>query len=500
MTVTPDLALFGVDEARRLTDDRYFIFYNQLRSPEGALILNEQTQAFSIDLNRIPLGLHRLILAATSDDQAFSVLGRGHVSLEVNGRELVRFEVDGSMFAAERAVMLLELYRHQGEWRLAGVGQGFSGGLQSLLESLGGEVLQEEAPPPSAPATAPPPASRPTPSTSEAWPRLRSLPPHSTSSNACRRCGTPSGLLHRMDAQGLCRSCARATQKGLEHFRVRFQAACADGIMERHEWDDLQHTVEVERIDAQQALTFVRPEAVRILERTVASARASGTLEPDEEESFHRLRRLLEVPDSMVLGPLADLAELKTATAIRSGQLPTVRSVLILESGEIAHLEAPATYRHVTASRTRDIHGRLTVTSKQLRFTTPSEGGWDVQYGKVLRIEEVPGGVSLELGVKKGGGLYRVERPLLLGATLDALVRLHKRLMLMPQTERASRHIPQDVKNQVWHQDQGSCRECGDNNYLEFDHVIPFSKGGASTVGNLQLLCRKCNLKKGDRL
>ena len=102
MPVAPDLSLFGLDESRRLTDDRYFIFYNQLQSPEGALTLNEQTQAFSIDLDRIPLGLHRLMLAATSDDQVFSTLGRGHISVQAAGQEQLRFEIDGSMHTSRR--------------------------------------------------------------------------------------------------------------------------------------------------------------------------------------------------------------------------------------------------------------------------------------------------------------------------------------------------------------------------------------------------------------
>jgi 5-methylcytosine-specific restriction endonuclease McrA len=118
-----------------------------------------------------------------------------------------------------------------------------------------------------------------------------------------------------------------------------------------------------------------------------------------------------------------------------------------------------------------------------------------------LRIEELPDGVNLELGVKKGSGTYHhVDKALVLSATLDALVRLHKRLLLMPQTQKASRSISQKDKLEVWQRDQGKCVQCGDNNYLEYDHVIPFSLGGASTVGNLQLLCRRCNLQKSSRI
>ncbi|GGQ98336.1 hypothetical protein GCM10008957_08350 [Deinococcus ruber] len=285
----------------------------------------------------------------------------------------------------------------------------------------------------------------------------------------------------------------------MQRFRIRFQAACADNLMELHEWRDLQQTIFQERLNATDALAFVRPQAVNLLERTVMMARADGLLDPKTEEVFYRLQQLLQVPNTLLTRALTDLEELRAATHIRAGRVPTIQSALILDSGEIAHFETPATYRHVTATRSRNISGRLTLTSKQIHFVGP-EGGWNIQFGKVLRIEELPNGVNLELGVKKGSGVYQVERSLLLAATLDALVRMHKRLMLLPQTEKASRHIPQDVRNQVWHHDQGKCRECGDSNYLEFDHIIPFSKGGASTFGNLQLLCRRCNLKKGDRL
>lgn len=60
-----------------------------------------------------------------------------------------------------------------------------------------------------------------------------------------------------------------------------------------------------------------------------------------------------------------------------------------------------------------------------------------------------------------------------------------------------SRAIPQDVKIEVAARDGGRCRQCGSNKELHFDHVIPWSKGGANTADNIQLLCGTCNRRKG---
>jgi 5-methylcytosine-specific restriction endonuclease McrA len=52
----------------------------------------------------------------------------------------------------------------------------------------------------------------------------------------------------------------------------------------------------------------------------------------------------------------------------------------------------------------------------------------------------------------------------------------------------------------VWQRDEGRCRNCGSQENLHFDHVIPRSRGGSSTAENIQLLCRQCNLRKGATL
>jgi hypothetical protein len=63
-----------------------------------------------------------------------------------------------------------------------------------------------------------------------------------------------------------------------------------------------------------------------------------------------------------------------------------------------------------------------------------------------------------------------------------------------------SRRISEEIRDSVWNRDEGKCVQCGSNENLEFDHIIPFSRGGANTKRNIQLLCESCNRAKSDNI
>jgi hypothetical protein len=63
-----------------------------------------------------------------------------------------------------------------------------------------------------------------------------------------------------------------------------------------------------------------------------------------------------------------------------------------------------------------------------------------------------------------------------------------------------SRYIPDKVRTAVMARDNGRCVWCGSPDDIEFDHIIPVSRGGSPEIDNIQLLCRSCNRKKRTKV
>lgn len=69
-----------------------------------------------------------------------------------------------------------------------------------------------------------------------------------------------------------------------------------------------------------------------------------------------------------------------------------------------------------------------------------------------------------------------------------------------PPKKPSPRHIPSEVRIRVYNRDQGKCKRCGSRENLEFDHIVPVSRGGSNTEKNIELLCRSCNRRKLDKI
>ncbi|WP_326785630.1 TerD family protein [Streptomyces sp. NBC_00151] len=171
--LTFDISCFGLDADERLSDDQYFVFFNQPKSPEESIQLlgaqSGDTESFRVTLDRIPAQIQKLSFTATIDGAGqMSQIAPGYLRVVAGGEEVARYAFSGAEFSTERAVMLGDFYLKD-VWRFAAVGQGFDGGLDALLKNFGGEVAEEEptaAPqqqPGAAPSFAPPAQTAPAP-------------------------------------------------------------------------------------------------------------------------------------------------------------------------------------------------------------------------------------------------------------------------------------------------------------------------------------------------
>lgn len=142
-----DVALFGLDNQSKLSNEAYMIFYNQPQSPCGSLKLTQNTPNlihFSVDLASLTASIERLVLTLTIDGhQTMSQLPPTTMNISQSQQQVASFPIQGNLFDQEKAIMALEIYKKDSIWRISAVGQGFNGGLAALIQHFGGEVAEE---------------------------------------------------------------------------------------------------------------------------------------------------------------------------------------------------------------------------------------------------------------------------------------------------------------------------------------------------------------------
>ena len=143
-----DCTAFGLDVADKLSDDRYMIFYNQLKSPEGAILYRKISggASFGLKLGNLPARINKVTFTVSIDGSGImGEIESHHIAIKQNGKEILEASLMGRDFQAEKAIVSLEIYR-KGEWRFQLVARGFNGGLGDLLRAFGGEEAEGTSP------------------------------------------------------------------------------------------------------------------------------------------------------------------------------------------------------------------------------------------------------------------------------------------------------------------------------------------------------------------
>lgn len=161
LTTTPadqmdiDVSAYLLTEQGKVRGDGDMVFYGQPQSPDGSVTLEGTSTERSVRIAQMPEGIEKIAITVVADDLAKQGRGlnaAGTPQLTVTSGSLeARFT---PTIANEKALILGEVYRRNGEIKFRAIGQGFDGGLKPLAEHYGIEVA--EVPSPSQPAPAAP--------------------------------------------------------------------------------------------------------------------------------------------------------------------------------------------------------------------------------------------------------------------------------------------------------------------------------------------------------
>lgn len=145
-----DASLFLLGTNEKLISDHHFIFYNNLISPDpdksvehtGDNLTGDgdgDDEVIKVNLKKVPNNVQKIVVVVTIHEadqrnQNFGQVDNAFVRI-VNAQtnqESVRYDLTEDC-SIETAMIMAELYRKDGEWRLNAVGAGYQGGLQALL-------------------------------------------------------------------------------------------------------------------------------------------------------------------------------------------------------------------------------------------------------------------------------------------------------------------------------------------------------------------------------
>lgn len=143
-----DASVFILGENKKVISDAHFIFYNNLKSPDDAVIHTGDNltgdgdgddEQIKIDLTKINSAVQEICIVVTIHDaeerkQNFGQVRNSFVRIvdDSNNTELVKYELEED-FSIETAVEFGRIYKKENQWKFEAVGMGQQGGLQDFL-------------------------------------------------------------------------------------------------------------------------------------------------------------------------------------------------------------------------------------------------------------------------------------------------------------------------------------------------------------------------------
>ena len=147
-----DSSAFLLGDNGKVANDADFVFYGNLKhasesvAHSGDDLVGGQGEIIKVDLSKVPASVSKIDFTVTIYDadvrgQNFGQVSNAYINVvdETNGQELIRYDL-GEDFSVETAIVVGELYRHNGEWKFNAIGSGFAGGLYALCKNFGVNV------------------------------------------------------------------------------------------------------------------------------------------------------------------------------------------------------------------------------------------------------------------------------------------------------------------------------------------------------------------------
>lgn len=150
-----DASAIGLGATKKVLSDQHFVFFNNLRSPDGSIehtgdnLTGEgdgDDEVINVDLAGTPPEVDSIVFPvsiydADARNQSFGQVRNAYIRVvnRANGAEIARYDLSEDA-STETAMVFGEIYRNGAEWKFRAIGQGYASGLAGIARDYGVNV------------------------------------------------------------------------------------------------------------------------------------------------------------------------------------------------------------------------------------------------------------------------------------------------------------------------------------------------------------------------